>query len=75
MSNSITYGINDHVEYWVSRGDSLILVEGRVLALYENTPTSRVYLIKRDHSFQDNIGMYESDTVSHLSVLGLVNNS
>lgn len=70
----ILYNVDDHVSYFVALGGQAIVFTGRIVHLEETGHKTDAYNIKRDHNFQDNVGMcgLETDIVSPLCIFGLV---
>ena len=62
------FGINAHVSYDVVNVRDSIITSGFVRG-YLN---SERYLIKRDHTLQSNVGMYEWDEVNEDAINGTV---
>ena len=68
----ILYNPNDHVEYWIQRSRGRALAQGRVIGIEETGHKTDAYRIKRDRELIGNVGMYETDVVSPLNIVGLV---
>ncbi len=68
----ILYQVSDHVRYWIYPGGTPSLVTGRITQIGETSHKTAFYRVKRDHSIQANLGMYETDEVSPLNILGIV---
>ena len=68
----ILYNVNDHVRYWIYPGGKGQVVVGYIQGLKETGHKTAAYRIRRDHALQDNVGMCETDVVSPMNVLSLV---
>ncbi len=66
------YEINDHVRYWYYLAGETTAVQGRVTGFEDTGHKTMCYRIKRDQSMQGNLGIWQSDVVSPINIIGLV---